>query len=60
MAEEWHDANKSFVVMLILICWSVDLQETFVIGNIYQAQDNTFKQKKNCKFVHPCGKVKGF
>ena len=43
---EWHGANKSFVVMLILICWSVDLQETFVIGIIYQAQDNTFKQKK--------------
>ena len=34
--------------MLTLICWSVDLPETFVIGNIYQEQNNTFKQK-NCK-----------
>ena len=39
---------KSFEVMLTLICWSVDLPETFAIGNIYQAQNNTFKQK-NCK-----------
>ena len=32
----------------------------FVIGNIYQAQNNTFKQQKNVKFVNPNGKVKGF
>ena len=49
---EWYDANKPFVVMLILICWSVDLQETYVIGNIYKAQDNTFKQKIIVKVVN--------
>ena len=49
MAVEWHDANKSFVVYNVNFdLWSVYLLETFLTGNIYQAQNYTFKQKK-CK-----------
>ena len=43
--------------MLTLICWSVDLPETFVIGNIYQHKI-TLLNKKIVKFVNPNKKVK--
>ena len=52
---------KSFVVMLTLICWSVDLPKTFVICNIYQAQNHTFKNTKTIKaYENPNKTVKGF
>ena len=55
MIVEWHVAKKSFVVMIILICCSVGLQVIFVIGNIYKAQNNTFKQKIIVKVVNLSG-----
>ena len=43
-----------------MICWSVDLQETFVIGYIYQAHDHTYKHTYKIikAYVNPNEKVK--
>ena len=47
--------------MLILICWSVDLQETFVIGNFYQAQNRTSNHSNITEaYVNPNEKEKRF
>ena len=61
MAVGFYVANKSFVVIILLICSSVDLQETFLIVNIYKAQIHTVKHTHITEaYVNLNAKVKRF
>ena len=58
----WQDTkNHLKSVTLVLVSWSDDSQETFVFGNIYQAQNHTFENTKTIKaYENPNKTVKGF